>query len=352
MHLVRSWRRRAWLVLPILVAAGVCVDAWGAGADEARFDGLNVIATPGDPFGSPAAKMSLANAKRVGARAIAVIPFLWQSTPASPNLRRGSDMSDEQLRDAIRDAHALGLAVLLKPQVWVPDRWAGSVAMQSEADWQTWFANYRREVERIVQIAAEETADAVAIGTELELTSQRPQWAELIATARAGYRGRLLYIAHNVDEAVKVPFWDALDAVGVTLYPPLGADNDRDQRRATMRAVADSLDALSARLGKRVLVGEVGVRSAQGAAAKPWESAEERAAAPDPGLQADVLADWLAALDRPSIRGVLIWRWLTDPDAGGLADTDFTVQGKPAERALTCAWTPRCAANENGVPPP
>jgi hypothetical protein len=59
-------------------------------------------------------------------------------------------------------------------------------------------------------------------------------------------------------------------------------------------------------------------------------------------LQAEVLADWLAALERPSIRGVLIWRWLTDPRAGGPADTDFTVQGKPAERVLLCAWTPTC----------
>ena len=33
----------------------------------------------------------------------------------------------------------------------------------------------------------------------------------------------------------------------------------------------------------------------------------------DPGLQAEVLADWLAVLDRPSVQGVLVWRWLTDP---------------------------------------
>jgi hypothetical protein len=48
-------------------------------------------------------------------------------------------------------------------------------------------------------------------------------------------------------------------------------------------------------------------------------------------------------LDRPAVHGVLIWRWLTDPNAGGDRDTDFTVQGKPAERVLLCAWTSACA---------
>jgi hypothetical protein len=106
--------------------------------------------------------------------------------------------------------------------------------------------------------------------------------------------------------------------------------------------VADRLDLLSSRAGKPVVVGEIGLRSAKGAAAKPWESPEERATAADPQLQADVIADWLAVLDRPAIHGVLIWRWFTDPAAGGPDDTDFTVQGKPAEAVLKCAWTAVC----------
>ena len=101
-----------------------------------------------------------------------------------------------------------------------------------------------------------------------------------------------------------------------------------------MQAAAARLDALAEREGKPVLVAEIGIRSAQGAARKPWESAEERAAEPDPELQAAVLQDWLDVLDRPSVAGVLVWEWFTDPNAGGAADTDFTVQGKPAERLL------------------
>ena len=119
-----------------------------------------------------------------------------------------------------------------------------------------------------------------------------------------------------------------------------------------MRAVADRLDALAARTNKSIVVGEIGLRSAEGAAAKPWESVEERDAAQDPWLQANVLADWLTVLDRPAIKGVLIWRWLTDPDAGGSTDTDFTVQGKPAEHVLMCAWKQHCEQVEGDLRSP
>jgi hypothetical protein len=328
-------------LLAVLAVLALLVMPPQAGSGQ-RLDGANVIMAPGQPFGSAAARRALADLKRLGAGAVAVVPFLWQPSPASPDIVRGDDMPDAVLRAAIRDAHALGFAVMVKPHVWVPASWAGATAMAGEADWRRWFANYRRELERIARVAAEEKADALAIGTELAMTTQRPEWLALIADARAVYSGTLLYVAHNADEAETVPFWDRLDAVGASLYPPLGADRDRGARRGAMRAEADRLDALARLSGKPVVVAEIGLRSAKGAAAKPWESAEERAAAADPSLQAEVLADWLAVLDRPTVRGVMIWRWLTDPDAGGPADTDFTVQGKPAEQVLRCAWTREC----------
>ena len=324
-------------LLIALVGLALC----GAKA-EARFDGFNVITVPGHPFGSPSAAQSLREAKIAGATTVAIIPFLWQATPGGGHIERGTDMSDAELRLAIRDAHALSLAVVVKPHVWMPGSWAGMVEPDSDAAWASWFADYTREIEHLAKIAAEEKADVFAIGTELAKTSSRPEWKKVIAAARAQFSGRLVYFAHDIDEAERVPFWTSLDVVGVTLYPPLGADDDRAGRQATMRAVADRLDALSQHAGKPILVGEIGLRSAMGAAARPWESAEERTTLPAPSLQADVLSDWLVALKRPSIEGVLVWRWFTNPAAGGVSDTDFTVQGKPAQSRLTCAWTGAC----------
>jgi hypothetical protein len=331
------------LALTIGLGAVAGMNSGSRSMTQTRLDGFNVIATPGDPFGSGAADTALTKARGLGAAAVAIIPFLWQPAPTSPDLVRGKDLDDDELRAAIRQAHARGLAVIVKPHVWVPQSWAGAVVMRSDGDWRQWFANYQRELVHIAQIAEAEKAEALAVGTELEQTSRQPEWNEVIDKVRAAFSGRLLYVAHNVDEAETVPFWNRLDAIGVSLYPPLGGDADRDYRRDAMRAVADRLDMLSLIDRKPVVVAEIGLRSAAGATAKPWESPEERVAAADPQLQADVLADWLATLNRPGIEGVLIWRWFTDPNAGGLADTDFTVQGKPAERVLQCAWTKGCS---------
>jgi len=344
----------SWPILPLALAAAIgaytCLTARTVAALDAPFDGFNIVVSPGHPFGSSSANVALANAKLVGARAVAIVPFLWQLNPTSPDIARGRDMDDDELRAAIHSAHAIGLTVLVKPHVWVPGNWAGTVVMKTEPAWQKWFANYRREIDRIAYIAAEEKAEALVIGTELGETSQRPEWNDLIRDTRDIYSGRLLYVAHGVEEAEKITFWGKLDHIGVSLYPPLGSDCDRDGWRITMRTAVDRLDALAARTGKSIIVGEVGLRSAHGAAERPWESAEERATTPDPVMQAEVLSDWLAVLHRPSIHGVLIWRWFTDPGAGGMDDTDFTVQNKPAEHVLMCDWTRTCDTDRVASP--
>jgi hypothetical protein len=323
----------------MMLRSALLVLAWLALAQPAlgqRFDGFNVVVAPNHPFGSPSARQSLSAAKRAGAQAVAVVPFLWQRHPQHPEIVRGDDMTDAELRLAIREVRALGLKVMVKPHVWIDGSWAGAVDPRTASGWDVWFNRYCDEIVHIARLAAEEGADALSIGTELKLSTQHPRWRDVIVAVRGAFSGMLLYVAHNVEEAEAVPFWQDLDAIGASLYPALGGDSDRERRRAVMRNAAERLDAISAHTGKPVIVAEIGLRSAIGAAARPWESAEERAALPDPQLQAAVLADWLEALDRPTVRGVLIWRWFTDPAAGGAADTDFTVQGKAAERVLAC----------------
>ena len=143
-----SWLRAA-LALALVLGATASLDTRPATSADKRLDGLNVMAALGHPFGTDSSRDALADAKRVGARAIAVVPFLSQPAPASPDLSRKDDMTDAELHAAIHDAHALGLAVLVKPHVVLRSHWAGEVAMGSAEDWTAWFANYRRELLRI-----------------------------------------------------------------------------------------------------------------------------------------------------------------------------------------------------------
>ncbi len=170
----RVWFRRAApallvaLILPVLASpqdAPLQAAAFPAGQ---RIDGFNVIVVSGHAFGTASAARALAAAKRLGATAIAIVPFLWQAKTSSPDILRGTDMSDNELRQAIRQAKAQGLTSIVKPHVWVPESWAGAVEPDSEAAWQSWFSDYRREIARIGRLASEEGDDALAIGTELK----------------------------------------------------------------------------------------------------------------------------------------------------------------------------------------
>lgn len=303
-----------------------------------RRRGFNLIVSPGHPLGSPGAADSLARLRRTGADTVALIPFLWQATPGDPGIVRGADMTDAELDAGIRQARAAGLRVLVKPHVWVPQSWAGAVEMADDAAWRRWFAGYATAIEAAARVAQGAGAEAFSVGTELRLTSAQPGWETVIARVRGVFGGALTYVAHNAAEAQRVPFWQLLDAIGVSLYPALGADDDEAGWAAAMRTEADALQALAARSARPVWIAEIGIRSAVGAAARPWESAEERAAPPDEALQARVLARWWRELDRPGFEEVLVWRWFTDHAGGGPADTDFTVQGKQAERTLAELW--------------
>ncbi|WP_175781818.1 glycoside hydrolase family 113 [Burkholderia anthina] len=316
--------------------------------DLAPMHGFNLIQDRQAPFGSAQAFESMSRMRRTGANTVALVPFLWQRKPDAPDIARGDDMSDEQLAQGIRAAHRLGLTVFVKPQVWVPGTWAGAVRMSREADWNTWFARYERALIGLAAVAAREHAEGFVLGTELDQTAAHPTWLALIAHVRAVFHGKVSYVAHNVDGAEQVPFWQRLDAVGVTLYPSLVADDKPPEWARVMQETSMRLQSLSRLAGRPVFVAEIGLRSAAGATAKPWESAEEHVANVNEALQADVLRGWIDTLKEPTVQTVLVWRWISAPDSGGHADTDFTVQGKISESMLSSRWV-HCQAEGHRV---
>jgi hypothetical protein len=82
-----------------------------------------------------------------------------------------------------------------------------------------------------------------------------------------------------------------------------------------------------------VVFTEVGYRSADGTNSAPWDFSSTWG--PDLQEQADCYEALFSVLwNETWWAGAFLWNWETDPNAGGLSDTGYTPQRKPAEQVL------------------
>jgi len=304
--------------------------------------GVNLLQTSNVALGSPLLASSLVRLRETGATTVALVPFMQMSGPMADEVSRSDAVTDEQLIAGIRRARIAGFRVVLKPQILVVNSWAGEVRQQNEIAWKRWFESYSAELLHYAEIAAKENVETLVVGTELKQTGKRREWRRLITDLRRVFPGKLTYAAHNPDGVADYDFWDQLDMVGVTMYPPLGTEVSREEMKLNIVAALDALEKQQQRIGKSVLIAEVGVASMYGGQATPWQ-VPAHGVSSDVEMQAMVLDEWLSEVGRRSwIKGLLIWNWFSDPYAGGRADTDFTVQNKPAEAVIKCHWARIC----------
>ncbi len=336
--------RRHILATPLLAAP------FGAAAQPARtpaaappaiWRGANIEQADRYPLGGAEAQRSLRMLAGLGADSVAYTPYLWQPTAASAEVVRGSDTPDAALAAGIRQAREMRLKVLVKPHLWVNNARPGEARMADDAGWRRWFTAYNAALVPMARAAQEAGAEAFSIGSAIRAANTRPEWRETIASVRQVFRGRVLSVAADVEDAEAFPHWALLDAVGLRIYRPLGADDRGADWVGPITREVERLDRLEQRFRKKIWVAELGIRSAAGAAANPIASVEERPSLPYQRVQAEALARWLRRLDRPSVEAVMLWRWFSDPSRGGEFDTDFTPQGKLAEGVLLHAWLAR-----------
>lgn len=298
--------------------------------------------------------VALDELSRLGIDHVAIIPSFFQARLGDTAFvwRGGRPTVEEETRAAIRAAHERGLAVLLKPHLWLEDRasgaWRGDIDPDDTA-WETWSAEYRDAVLGFARLGAEESVAGISIGSELrDLTASRPEfWVELARQVREVFPGYVTYAANWHEEFDRIDFWPELDYVGVDAFWPLvdGPDAvlDASACDARMGSIRDALAAVSERSGRPVVLTEIGYKSARGALWQPWEwegaevDLEVQRTAWD--CIARVLGSAVPA-DRTSaawLEGLYAWNWHTDPRLGGPLDTDFTLRNKPAEDILG-AW--------------
>jgi uncharacterized protein Usg len=284
---------------------------------------------------------------RIRANWISQTPFGWQRDLHAPELRVSYGRphrwggfwgeSDEGILATTRWAHARGIHVLLKPHVWTHGGWSGSIAMKSEEDWATWFADYREFILHYADLAERAGAEALAVGTELGGTTKRErEWRSIIAEVRKHYKGSLVYCANWADDLHQTQFWDALDWIGVQAYYPLSkrrAPTTEELVQGWSAPLAD-LDQLARIWAKPVVLTEVGYRCMDTAASRPWEWNLPGNFSLD--TQARCYESLFRSLpDHPSVNGVFIWKWRPDyASAGGPEDPEYSPERKPGEQVL------------------
>lgn len=289
--------------------------------------------------------------RALGVSHVALIPSFFQPRLGETRFtwKGGAEEIAATTRAAIRAAHAAGMAVLLKPHLWLEDRsdgaWRGDIA-PDDASWPAWRASYRAALLDYARLAEQEGVAAISIGSELTaLALARPGfWRELVADVRALYDGRVTYAANWDREFEAIEWWEATDAIGVDAFWPLldSADEPVEVARVAERlaAVRERIGEVAERAGRPVLLTEIGYKSALGAAWRPWEWHEGREL-PDPGAQAAIYEaigrTFTPAAEAGWLHGAYFWVWYLDAGWGGPANTDFTPRGKPAADVLA-AW--------------
>ncbi len=303
----------------------------------------------GDLSHSGAALQQLAS---TGANSVTFVVTWYTPHQYSTDIyRTGATASDSSLIWAMQKAQSLGLKVILKPHLDSQDGAWRAFINPSDAD--LWFRNYTTLINHYADLGRQYGAVALCIGAELVSMSTNvayeSRWRTLIAGARGRFAGKLLYSANwgsegFAEEFPDVPFWDALDYLGISAYFELATTNSPtvEQLKASWESwKTRKIYPFQQQWNKPLFFIEGGYRSLDGAAIQPWNY--EAQGSLDTQEQVDLyealFQSWSGV---PWFAGSAFWFW--SPNANiSATSTGYEVQNKPAYWMVS-AWF--------GGPPP
>ena len=340
-------------VLVALISAGVLGGALGAARgtwhattpvdDEAFVRGVALGLFATDPEWDYGPLVDEIRAR--GATDMLVVVNAYQSTRFASDIgpRPGLSPSEATVARTLSQVKRAGMRAALMPVVRLQTRgshdWRGVIAPADGLD--AWFESYRRFVLPLARIAEDAGVQRFVVGSELSsLEPYEGRWRALISEVRERFSRTLTYSA-NWDRIHAVEFWDALDEVGLTAYFPLATEGDPPSSETLARAWRTpraEIDALARRVGKPVLITEIGYASQRSAADRPWD--DTSTAEVDLRLQQHLYRGFCDAFAQaPSVSGFYVWNWF---GFGGPRDLGFTPRGKPAANELAkCFARPR-----------
>ncbi len=251
------------------------------------------------------------------------------------------DAAPEWITRPIREAHARGISILVIPHVayWgSPWSWRGAIEFAKPEDRARFFQTYGAFLARVARAAQD--ADGFSIGNELDrLIECEQEWRAIIAELRPLTKAKLTY-ASNWCDYQRVPFWDALDAIGVEAYFPLSdkPDPSAAELAESWKGRITELRAVHQRTGKPVVFTEMGYTISLEAASRPWADGHVRGAqhAAAEELQQRCLAAALAAIEPEQewLRGAFLWKWFVGNSRG----ESFRMQSPAMRAVIEKAW--------------
>ena len=274
---------------------------------------------------------------------VAIVPGWYQDRYDSTVIQSSvKTPTDESLICAIRDAHELGMKVMLKPHLDlskdIGSAWRGDIDHATEGNWIDWFNSYCDFISHYAKMAEENNVELFCIGTELTNPAvlKPGLWKEIIIkNVRRLYKGPITYAANWNDEYADITFWDELDYAGLDPYFPLsekGSPTLEDLKEAWQEKLKD-IESWQASINKPVIFTEIGYRSSSDAAKFPWEHQPGREL--DLKLQANCYrAIFETFWEKEWFYGVYWWYWGTNERMGGANNRGFIIQNKPVENVI------------------
>jgi len=300
-----------------------------------------VISCPrgGQIWGSPEMAESLERVSALGAHWVAIHPYAGVRRDGSIRFRPAGQTGF--LQRAATLAKAAGVQLFWKPHLayWGSFAWRGDIEFGDDTEaWRRFFDGYRSFIVDQAKFAEGVGVDLLAVGVEYEKTTRfESEWRQIIAAVRAVFSGRITYAA-NWDSLDRVPFWDAVDLIGVHAYFPLSLEDSPD-RSELWHGWDEPLERL-AQFSRRwqdkpILFAEIGYPRSLRAAAEPWVPGIQT----DPGVLSLRRTLIEVALERiqgaPYVEGMFWWKWIPGDDRW---DRDFSMKDEEALQAIQGQW--------------
>lgn len=328
-------------ILALLLTLSASSAAPAPTASSAGFMRGVVVSCPrsGQVWGSPEMSTSLRELHALGVEWVSIHPYAGVRRDGTVRWRAAAETG--YLEQAVERIRAADMKLFWKPHLayWGSFEWRGDIQFGDDPEaWERFFDGYHRFIVDQAAFAERAGAELFAVGVELERTTRfEARWRAILDDVRRVYRGRITYAA-NWDSLEEVPFWDAVDLIGVHAYYPLSteADPSHESLWRGWDAPLSQLEALSSRhAGKPVVFAEIGYNRSQQAAASPWDHRMD-GGEQGQALRRRLMDVALARIERePLVVGMFWWKWI----AGDWRfDRDFSLRNPEAREALRSAW--------------